>query len=124
MSDQSSHPRDQKQIAQGRDIMPDAASITALARVFDALGDVTRVRIVAALSLGPLCVGDLATLLGLSMSAVSHQLRLLRVTGVIRSDRQGRHVLNALEDEHIIAIFQAGLEHVRHWAVPDLGGAG
>jgi len=124
MSGQSFHPRDRKQLAQGRDAMPDAASIKALARVFDALGDVTRVRIVAALSLGPLCVGDLAALLGLSMSAVSHQLRLLRVTGVIRSDRQGRHVLNALEDEHIIAIFQAGLEHVRHGAVPSLGGAG
>jgi len=122
MQSESLHPRDKVQIAQGRRAMPDAGSIAALARIFAALGDVTRLRIVAALSQGPLCVGDLAELLGLSLSAVSHQRRLLRATGVIRSERQGRHVLNSLDDGHIITIYRGGLDHVRHGlALPDLG---
>jgi len=122
MPEQAQHPRDAIQIAQVHRAMPDRASIEALARTFDALGDVTRMRIVAALSLGPLCVGDLAELLDTSMSAVSHQLRLLRATGVIRSERQGRHVLNLLDDDHIIAMIAGGLDHVQHGAVPPAQG--
>ena len=111
------HPRDAETVSERRGAMPDAASVAALARVFGALGDETRTRIVAALAQGPLCVGDLAAVLDMSLSAVSHQLRLLRALGVIRSERQGRHVLNALDDEHIITIYHCGLDHVRHGAL-------
>jgi DNA-binding transcriptional ArsR family regulator len=88
------------------------ASIAALAETFKVLGDTTRVRILDALSTSELCVCDIATLLGLSESAVSHQLRLLRGMRLVRPRRQGRLVYYALDDEHIVGLFAHGLEHV------------
>ena len=97
----------------------------ALAETFKVLGDVTRVRILDALAqTTELCVCDLAALVGLSESAISHQLRLLRSTRVVRSRRAGRMVFYALDDEHVIALFEQGLRHVeeetpRGLAAPD-----
>jgi DNA-binding transcriptional ArsR family regulator len=64
------------------------------------------------LSRSELCVCDIATLLGLSESAVSHQLRLLRSTRLVRARRDGRMVFYALDDQHIVGLFAQGLEHV------------
>jgi len=86
--------------------------VGALAETFRALGDPTRVRILDALSLEELCVCDVATLLGLSESAVSHQLRLLRTLRLVRSRRDGRMMFYALDDHHITALFQQGLRHI------------
>jgi DNA-binding transcriptional ArsR family regulator len=83
-----------------------------LAETFRVLGDVTRVRILDALSTGELCVCDLAALLGSSESAVSHQLRLLRGMRLVRARRDGRMVFYTLDDQHIVALFAQGLEHV------------
>ncbi len=85
---------------------------TALAETFRVLGDPTRVRIVHALSLSELCTSDLATVVGMSESAVSHQLRTLRQLHVVRSRRDGKLVFYQLEDEHIRSLFEQGLEHV------------
>ena len=85
----------------------------ALAETFKALGDVTRVRILDALSRTELCVGDLAALLGSSESAVSHQLRLLRSMRLVRSRRDGRHIYYVVDDDHIAKLFKQGLEHVQ-----------
>jgi len=85
----------------------------ALAETFKALGDVTRVRILDALSRTELCVGDLAALLGSSESAVSHQLRLLRSMRLVRARRDGRLVYYSLDDNHIVGLFAQGLEHVQ-----------
>jgi ArsR family transcriptional regulator, lead/cadmium/zinc/bismuth-responsive transcriptional repressor len=82
-----------------------------LAATFQVLGDPTRVRIVHALSLGELCTSDLAALVGMSESAVSHQLRTLRQLHVVRSRRDGKLVYYSLEDDHIRRLFQQGLEH-------------
>ena len=87
-------------------------SVVALAETFKLLGDVTRVRILDALSRAELCVCDLARLLGLSESAVSHQLRLLRSVRLVRPRRQGRMVFYAMDDQHIVGLFEQGLEHV------------
>jgi ArsR family transcriptional regulator len=84
----------------------------ALAETFKVLGDLTRVRILDALSRAELCVGDLAALLGLTESAVSHQLRLLRGMRLVRPRRFGRLVFYRLDDDHIVRLFEQGLEHV------------
>ena len=87
-------------------------SVAALAETFKVLGDPTRVRILDALSRSELCVHDIARLLGLSESAVSHQLRLLRGMRVVRARREGRLVFYALDDQHVVGLFEQGLEHV------------
>ena len=87
-------------------------SVLALADTFKLLGDTTRVRILDALSRAELCVCDLAQLLGISESAISHQLRLLRSVRLVRPRRDGRMVFYTLDDQHIIGLFAQGLEHV------------
>jgi ArsR family transcriptional regulator len=87
-------------------------SVGALAETFKLLGDATRVRILDALSRSELCVCDIARLLGLSQSAVSHQLRLLRGVRVVRPRRDGRMIFYTLDDQHIVRLFAQGLEHV------------
>ena len=88
-------------------------SVLALAETYKVLGDSTRVRILDALSRSELCVCDIARLLGLSASAVSHQLRLLRGMRLVRSRREGRMVFYRLDDQHIVRLFAQGLEHVQ-----------
>ncbi|MBK9942667.1 MAG: metalloregulator ArsR/SmtB family transcription factor [Kouleothrix sp.] len=85
-----------------------------LAETFKALADPTRVRILHALSHAELCVGDLATMLEMTESAVSHQLRLLRSLRVVRARRDGKQVYYALDDEHVTRLFQLSLEHLGH----------
>src|SRR5437773_1269621 len=87
-------------------------SVVALAETFKLLGDTTRVRILDALSRAELCVCDLARLLGISESAISHQLRLLRSVRLVRPRREGRMVFYTLDDQHIVGLFEQGLEHV------------
>jgi DNA-binding transcriptional ArsR family regulator len=88
------------------------ASLRALADTFKVLGDTTRVRILDVLSRRELCVQDLAAALGLTQSAVSHQLRLLRTSRLVRTRRDGRQIFYALDDDHIVGLFRQGLEHV------------
>ena len=97
-------------------VAPDA--VQGLADTFSALGDPTRVRILDALSHGELCVCDLAAVLKLSQSAVSHQLRLLRGMRLVKPRRDGRVVFYSLDDQHIIAIFKQTLQHVEEQAAP------
>ncbi|MFN8059116.1 MAG: metalloregulator ArsR/SmtB family transcription factor [Vicinamibacterales bacterium] len=100
-------------VAELRDRLVSAAAAGSLADTFKMLGDATRVRILDVLSHGELCVCDLAALLGASESAVSHQLRLLRSTRLVRSRRSGRQVFYTLDDDHIRGLFGLGLEHVQ-----------
>ena len=82
-----------------------------LAETFRVLGDPTRVRIVHALSLHELCTSDLASVVAMSESAVSHQLRTLRQLHVVKSRREGKLVFYSLNDDHVRSLFQQGLEH-------------
>jgi ArsR family transcriptional regulator, lead/cadmium/zinc/bismuth-responsive transcriptional repressor len=93
-------------------VLTDAATVQALADTFRLLGDPTRVRIVDALARGELCVHEIAELVGISESAVSHQLRLMRSMRLVRGRRAGRCVYYALDDQHIVDLFQQGLRHV------------
>ncbi len=88
------------------------AAVADLAEMFRTLGDPTRVRILDALARHELCVCDIATLVGLTESAVSHQLRLLRHMRLVRARREGRMVYYALDDQHITELFAQGLRHV------------
>jgi len=88
------------------------ASAAALAETFKVLGDTSRVRILDALTRSELCVQDLAACVGMSESAVSHQLRLLRGMRLVRPRRDGRLMYYALDDQHIVGLFVMGLEHV------------
>ena len=97
-------------------VQPDA--VQGLADTFSAFGDPTRVRILDALSHGELCVCDLAAVLRLSQSAVSHQLRLLRGLRLVRPRREGRVVFYDLDDQHIISIFKQTLQHVEEQVAP------
>jgi len=92
----------------------DEQSAARLAELFDSLSDPTRLRILALLAEGEVNVGELVKQLGLSKSAVSHQLRGLRDRRVIRARRQGRQVFVALDDAHIGDIFRRGLDHILH----------
>ena len=86
----------------------------AQASLISGLEATYRLRLISALSGGELCVCDLAAVLGMTQSAVSHQLRLLRNLQVVRHRKAGRIVYYALEDEHVRLLFQMGLEHIRH----------
>jgi len=99
-----------------QDRLLDDASASALAETFKALGDATRVRILDALSRAETPVCDLAGDLGLTQSAVSHQLRLLRSMRLVRARRDGRHIFYAIDDDHILKLFHQGLEHVQERA--------
>ena len=92
------------------------SSASSLAETFKVLGDTTRVRILDALSRAELCVHDLASRVGISESAVSHQLRLLRGMRLVRPRRDGRLVYYTLDDQHIVGLFAQGLEHVEERA--------
>src|SRR6185369_2279160 len=95
----------------------DEASTTALAETFKVLGDPTRVRMLDALAHAEVPVCDLAELLDLTQSAVSHQLRLLRGMRLARSRRDGQHIYYTLDDQHIVKLFEQGLEHVQEQSV-------
>lgn len=103
---------DERRVARVRSHLVSADNAAVLAETFSALGDPTRVRILDALAQAELCVCEIATLVGVSDSAISHQLRLLRSLRVVRSRRQGRMVFYELDDHHIKDLFSQALRHV------------
>jgi DNA-binding transcriptional ArsR family regulator len=97
-----------------QDVQATADELEGLAEIFHVLASSTRLRIVEALTEVPeLCVSDLSTVVGVSESAVSHQLRVLRQLRMVRHRREGRMVYYRLEDDHVADLFRLGLDHVR-----------
>lgn len=92
----------------------DDQTAAGLAETFQALADPSRVRIISALMGDELCVLELAEMVGMSQSAVSHQLRILRSLGLVKFRREGRMIHYSLDDDHIRDLFQRGLEHYNH----------
>lgn len=92
----------------------DGLTATHLAQTFQALSDPTRVRLISALTNAELCVCDLAAVLGMSQSAVSHQLRSLRDLRLVKSRRAGREIFYTLDDDHIRELYELGLKHILH----------
>ena len=85
-----------------------------LASLFKMFGDGTRVKILHALELNEMCVCDLAALLGATKSAVSHQLKALRLSNLVKSRRDGQVVYYSLADDHVKYILDIGFDHIHH----------
>ena len=92
--------------------MPDEESLYDLAELFKIFGDTTRIRILYVLFEAEMCVCDIAELLGMSQSAISHQLRVLKQSGLVRSRRDGKTVFYALADDHVRTIIGQGMDHI------------
>lgn len=92
--------------------MPAEEKLYDLAELFKVFGDSTRVKILYALFEAEMCVCDIAQLLNMSSTAVSHQLRILKGSKLVRSRREGKNVFYALADDHVTAIINQGMEHI------------
>ena len=92
--------------------MPDDEILYDVADLFKVFGDCTRIKILYALFESEMCVCDIADLLGMSQSAISHQLRVLEQSRLVKYRRDGKTVFYSLNDDHIKTIFNQGLEHV------------
>jgi DNA-binding transcriptional ArsR family regulator len=95
-----------------RQNMPREEDLLNLADLFKVFGDSTRIRIICALLNAEMCVCDIAALLGMTKSAISHQLRALRQTKLVKHRRSGKVVYYSLDDAHVGTIFDQGLVHV------------
>jgi DNA-binding transcriptional ArsR family regulator len=104
---------DWERVAEGRAHLLDENTYDELAAIFRALGDPTRAKIVYSLLHQGLCTCDLAELTGISESAVSQHIRVLRALRLVRSRRAGKQVFHSLDDAHIAILLQIGLRHVR-----------
>jgi ArsR family transcriptional regulator len=92
--------------------MPLEENLYDLAELFKVFGDTTRIKILWALDEAEMCVCDIAVLLKMTQSAISHQLRLLKQADLVKSRREGKIVYYSLEDEHVRQIFDQGLIHI------------
>lgn len=101
-----------EQIAQVAQALPEDETLYDLAELFKLFGDSTRIKLLYILSVAELCVGDLAQMLGVSQSAVSHQLRILKQSKLVRGRRDGKTVYYTLGDDHVRTILDQGMEHV------------
>ncbi len=99
-------------VTQARDFMPDDSVTYALSDFFKIFSDETRVKILLVLDFGEMCVCDISETLGMSMSAISHQLRMLRNAHLVTSRREGRSIYYSLCDNHIEMILKTALEYI------------
>lgn len=94
--------------------MPDGDLFNKLAEFFKILGDTTRARILFALDQNEMCVCDIANVLGMSKSSISHQLGTLRRSGIVKCRKEGKEVYYMLDDDHVKGLFELGIEHIEH----------
>ena len=94
------------------EIMPDEDIVFDLAELFKVFGDSTRLKILCVLLESEMCVCDIAELLNMSFSAISHQLRVLKQSKLVKFRREGKTVIYSLSDDHVRSIIDQGLEHI------------
>ena len=99
-------------VQQVEQVLPEEQELLDLAEFFKVFGDSTRIKIICALFEAEMCVCDLAALLGITQSAISHQLRTLKAARLVRYRRDGKVIYYSLDDEHIKHIFDEGLRHI------------
>lgn len=102
----------QDKVEQVQSLMPDENTLNRLSDLFRVFGDGTRIRILYVLFEVEVCVCDIAALLGMTQSAVSHQLRILKNAHLIRSRREGKTVYYSLADDHVRTLLSQGTEHI------------
>lgn len=98
-------------VARVQQSLPDSGALMRMSEIFAALGDPTRLRLLLALSRQPLCVHELSEVLGVSVSAVSHQLRTLKMLRLVIAQRAGKRVYYSLDDDHVHHLIEEGLKH-------------
>lgn len=91
-------------------------AVYALAELFKIFGDPTRIRILYAMLDAERCVNDIAGLLQMSQSSVSHQLRILKTSKLVKSRREGKSIFYSLDDEHVRSILNMGMDHIMEGA--------
>ena len=94
--------------------MLEADTFNKLAEFFKIIGDTTRTKILFALDQNEMCVCDIANVLGMSKSSISHQLGTLRRSGIVKCRKVGKEVFYMLDDDHIKKVFEIGIEHIEH----------
>ena len=94
--------------------MPNENTFNKLAEFFKLLGYTTRAKILWALDQNEMCVCDIANVLGMSKSSISHQLGTLRRSNIVKCRKQGKEVYYTLDDDHVKGLFELGLEHINH----------
>lgn len=92
--------------------MPSENNLSNLAEFFKILGDSTRIKIICVLFEGEMCVGAIVDILEMSQSAISHQLRILKSSRVVKSRKEGKQVFYTLDDHHVQMIYEMGMEHI------------
>ena len=94
--------------------MPNEDTFNHLADLFKLIGDTTRCTILFSLDQSEMCLCDLANVLNMTKSSISHQLAVLRRSGVVKCRKSGKEVYYTLDDEHIVKLFEIGLVHINH----------
>lgn len=94
--------------------MPDWDTFIKLAEFFKIIGDTTRAKILFALDQNEMCVCDIANVLSMSKSSISHQLGTLRRSGIVKCRKEGKEVFYMLDDDHVKEVFEIGMEHIEH----------
>jgi DNA-binding transcriptional ArsR family regulator len=100
-------------VDKARKSMPEEEKLYDLAELFKVFGDTTRIKILYALSASEMCVCDIAALLNMTQSAISHQLRVLKQARLVKFRRDGKVIYYSLDDEHVKQIFDQGLVHIK-----------
>jgi len=105
---------DENKVKEVKQYIPDEEVFYDLADFFKVFGDSSRVKILFALEVGEMCVGDIAACLGMTQSAVSHQLRVLRQNDLVKFRKDGKITYYSLDDNHVLTVLQQGYSHINH----------
>lgn len=107
------HEVHNEKVRNALDNMPETQDVNGLSDFFKIFSDQTRIRILLALDSGEMCVCDISEALGMSMSATSHQLRMLRDAGLVTFRKEGKNAVYSLCDDHVRIVLEMALEHIR-----------
>lgn len=105
-------PRDFELVQKVKNNLPETEILSNASDFFKIMGDLTRIKILSALDISPMCVCDLSVVLNMTKSAVSHQLKALKNASLVKSQKNGKHVLYSLDDDHIKTVLEMALEHI------------
>lgn len=108
------HPIDEELVTRTKCAIPNNEMITDVARFFSVVGDGTRCKILFALRENPMCVCDLANVLSMTKSSISHQLNKLKTAGFVKCEKMGKQVFYSLDDDHVCELFEVSLKHLEH----------
>ncbi len=107
-------PLHEKAVHTALENMPDDKQVNALSAFFKMMGDPTRIKMMCVMSQGEMCVQDIAAALGMTKSAISHQLSGLKDNRIVKSRREGKNVFYSIDDEHVHTVLNIAMTHIKH----------